>query len=229
MRMRWLAVNGVVLIVAALVLHTLAPRAWPVAYFGSAVAPSDMMNPAMMQRGMMGSDMAGQDGMTGMMGSVLIGDPAQPYDLRWLDTMIGHHTGGVVMTEHMLAQSARPELRDLAERMISAQRREIKQMQAWRAAWYPDVPAQSGTMLMIGGGAIGPDMMSAGQMRVMMTDSELDRMFLQMMIPHHEGAIAMAEQALAQAEHPQIKELAAVIMTAQRAEIVEMESYLGTW
>jgi hypothetical protein len=81
MRMRWLAVNGVVLIVAALVLHTLAPRAWPVAYFGSAVAPSDMMNPAMMQRGMMGSDMAGQDGMilTQFRGQVAIRQPAEQF------------------------------------------------------------------------------------------------------------------------------------------------------
>jgi uncharacterized protein (DUF305 family) len=51
-------------------------------------------------------------------------------------------------------------------------------------------------------------------------------MFLQMMIPHHQAAIAMAQQAPSQAEHPEIKTLAQTIMTTQRAEIVEMHGYL---
>jgi hypothetical protein len=97
MRMRWLAVSGVIFIVAALTLHTLAPRVWPAAFFGrTAVAPgvvgSRMMNPGMMsQGGMMGT----------MMGGELLGDSSQPFDLRWLDSMIAHHQGGVVMTEHV--------------------------------------------------------------------------------------------------------------------------------
>jgi uncharacterized protein (DUF305 family) len=55
---------------------------------------------------------------------------------------------------------------------------------------------------------------------------DFDRMFLQMMIPHHQAAIAMAEQALTQAEHPEIKTLAQDIITTQRAEIGEMQGYL---
>jgi uncharacterized protein (DUF305 family) len=68
--------------------------------------------------------------------------------------------------------------------------------------------------------------MSGGQMRQMMGGADLDQMFLQMMIPHHEGAIAVSEQALAQAEHAEITELARAIVTTQRAEITEMQGYL---
>ncbi|MEN9938096.1 MAG: hypothetical protein RLZZ387_4675 [Chloroflexota bacterium] len=232
MRMRWLAVSGVVLVVAALVLHTVAPRMWPAAFFGRAAAATGMMGPGMMGPGMMGPGMMGpgmmgEGGMMGpgMMGTMmdgeLLGDPSQPFDLRWLDSMIAHHQGGVLMTEHMVAQSGRSELRDLATRIITAQQREIAQMQAWRAAWYPDAPAPASMMPMMGAG------MTAPQMRQMMGEVDLDTMFLQMMIPHHEGAIAMAEQALAQAEHPEIKELAQAIISAQRAEITEMQGYLG--
>jgi uncharacterized protein (DUF305 family) len=205
MRMRWLAVSGVVLVVAALALHTVAPRVWPAAFFGRAATTP----------GMMGSGMMGQ----GMMGGELLGDPSQPFDLRWLDSMIAHHQGGVLMTEHMVAESARPELCDLATRIITVQQREIAQMQTWRAAWYPDAPPLASTTPMMGAG------MTAPQMRQMMGDMDLDAMFLQMMIPHHEGAIAMAEQALAQAEHPEITELAQAIITAQRPEITEMQGY----
>ena len=76
-------------------------------------------------------------------------------------------------------------------------------------------------------GMMGGAMMSRDQMRQMMgANADFDRMFLQMMIPHHEAAIAMAEQALTQAEHREIKTLAQGIITTQRAEIGEMQRYL---
>ena len=68
------------------------------------------------------------------------------------------------------------------------------------------------------------------QMRQMMgANADFDRMFLQMMIPHHEAAITMAQQALTQAEHPEIKTLAQGIVTTQQAEIGEMQGYLRAW
>lgn len=231
MRMRWLAVSGVVLMVAALALQTIAPWVWPAAFFGRAAGEPGVMGSAMMQGGMMGSGitgsgMMGQGGMMGnLMSGELLGDSSQPFDLRWLDTMILHHQGGVQMTEHMVTQSARPELRDLATRIITAQQHEIDQMQVWRAAWYPDAPALSTTTPMMGGAMMGAGM-PTDQMRQMMGGVDLDAMFLQMMIPHHEGAITIAEQALTEAEHPEIKTLALVIITAQRAEITEMQSAL---
>jgi uncharacterized protein (DUF305 family) len=221
MRTRWLAVSGMVLVMTALALHMVAPRVWPVAFFGrTAIAPG------MMGSGMMNPGMGGQGVMGTMMGGALLGDPSQPFDLRWLDSMIAHHQSGVLMTQHMVAESTRPELRDLATRIITAQQREMVQMQAWRAAWYPDTPAMLSTMPMMGGGAMGSAMMSSDQMRQMMGGADLDQMFLLMMIPHHEGAIAVSEQALAEAEHPEIKELARAIVTTQRAEITEMQGYL---
>ena len=54
-------------------------------------------------------------------------------------------------------------------------------------------------------------------------------MFLQMMIPHHEAGITMAQQALAQAEHPEIKTLAQSIVTTQQTEMAEMQGYLRDW
>ena len=226
MRMRWLAVSGVILVVAALALQTIAPRVWPAAFFGPRATVPGVMGNMMGQGGMMGSGMmsSGMMGQGGMMGSMmsgeLLGDSSQPFDLRWLDTMILHHQSGVLMTEQMIAQSARPELRDLAARIISAQQREIGQMQEWRSAWYPDAPALSGAMPMMAAG------MSTDQMHQMMGDVDLDAMFLQMMIPHHESAITMAEQALAEAQHPEIKSLAQAIITVQRAEITEMQGEL---
>src|SRR6266540_1361902 len=83
---------------------------------------------------------------------------------------------------------------------------------------------------MMNSGMMGTSMMNRDQMRqVMGANADFDRMFLQMMIPHHAGAISMAQQALAQAEHPEIKTLAQGIVTTQQTQITEMQGYLRDW
>ena len=54
-------------------------------------------------------------------------------------------------------------------------------------------------------------------------------MFLRMMIPHHQLAIDMAQDALVNAEHQELKDLATEIIADQSAEIAEMEGYLQAW
>ncbi|HEX6291673.1 MAG TPA: DUF305 domain-containing protein [Herpetosiphonaceae bacterium] len=210
---KWIGLTGMALIVAALLLGALGPRFLPNAYWGG--DRSQMMN------GMMNGGM-----MNGMMGSPST-NADQPFDRRFLDQMIVHHQHGVMMTQHMIANTERAELRDLSQRIISAQQREIEQMQQWRRDWYGgDSTSQEAMMQqMMGGG-----MMGQGQMQQMMGGGiDRDRMFLQMMIPHHEDAITMAQQALEKAEYPELKRLAQNIITTQSAEIDEMQRYLKDW
>ncbi|MFN7678438.1 MAG: DUF305 domain-containing protein, partial [Cyanobacteriota bacterium] len=56
-----------------------------------------------------------------------------------------------------------------------------------------------------------------------------DAHFIVMMIPHHDGAIAMAELALARARHPEIKALARRIQTSQSKENAQMRQWYGEW
>jgi len=53
-----------------------------------------------------------------------------------------------------------------------------------------------------------------------------DSMFLRMMIPHHRLAISMAQQALKQAQHPELKQLAQTIIDEQSAQIALMQRHL---
>lgn len=57
-----------------------------------------------------------------------------PYDALFIDSMIMHHEGAIVMARQALEAAERPEIRQLAEAIISAQQREIDEMRAWRAA-----------------------------------------------------------------------------------------------
>jgi uncharacterized protein (DUF305 family) len=56
-----------------------------------------------------------------------------------------------------------------------------------------------------------------------------DISFIEMMIPHHQGAIEMAKEALQQAKHPEIKQLAQNIINAQQAEIQKMNEWKAAW
>jgi uncharacterized protein (DUF305 family) len=63
----------------------------------------------------------------------------------------------------------------------------------------------------------------------MMEMQEFDLMFIDMMIPHHQGAIAMAEVALERGEHPELVSLAQEIISAQQAEIDQLRAWRAQW
>jgi len=175
-------------------------------------------------------------------------DRGAPYDLRFIDEMTMHHAGAIMSSEAMISRSARPQLRDLNRRIQISQKRQIEQMRAWRKAWYPRAAAApmggmnmtgmmgaDGEMGMMGGratGGPGEDRMSGdrgGRMPMQMGGDRADRMFLRMMIPHHQLAVEMSEDALDNAEHEELKDLAREIIKGQTAEIAEMERYLKDW
>jgi uncharacterized protein (DUF305 family) len=162
--------------------------------------------------GMDHSNMAGMDhsNMAGMAGD-------QPYDAAFIDSMIVHHEGAVIMANQALEQAERPELLALANEIISAQEAEIAQMNDWRSAWYPDLAETSGMT------------MDMGPMEVPAGDTPFDQRFIEAMIPHHEGAITMAQDALQNAERQEIKDLANEIISAQEAEIAQMRQWLSEW
>lgn len=80
---------------------------------------------------------------------------------------------------------------------------------------------------------MGDDMQS--QMHGMMngienkTGDEFDKAFLSEMIIHHQGAVEMAESALQNAKHQEIKDLATAIISAQNTEIAQMKAWKSEW
>lgn len=156
-------------------------------------------------------DMAGMDHAT-MPDS---GDT--PYDALFIDSMIVHHEGAIVMAQQALESAERPEIRQLAEAIVSAQQTEITQMRAWRSAWHPDLAPTSGMQ------------MDMGPMAVADGSAPFDQRFIEAMIPHHEGAIMMARDALENTQRQEIKDLAQAIITAQESEIAQMRQWLQEW
>jgi uncharacterized protein (DUF305 family) len=155
------------------------------------------------------------------------------YDLRFIDAMIMHHQGAVIMAKDALAKSKRPEIKQLANNIIAAQKKEINQMKQWRTAWYPKASSQP---LAYGGANKSLVPMSAKQHENMMmsedlgaADDKFDLRFLNAMIPHHEGALVMAKDALSKSTRPEIKQLNQSILTSQQAEIDQMQQWRKAW
>lgn len=73
-----------------------------------------------------------------------------------------------------------------------------------------------------------PQMMAFSQMG-MMNNQQADQHFIQMMIPHHQGAIDMANLAITKAKRPEIKKLAEAIKTDQNREIEQMQAWYKEW
>jgi uncharacterized protein (DUF305 family) len=155
------------------------------------------------------------------------------FDLRFIDSMIPHHQGAVVMAKDVLQNSKRPELRNLATTIIRAQEKEIDQMQRWRKQWYANV----GETPMAWHAPMGHMMaMTAEQRQSMMmqmnlgpADSNFDLRFINAMIPHHQGALTMARAASANGQRQELKVLAQEILASQEVEIKQMQQWRKAW
>ncbi len=155
------------------------------------------------------------------------------YDLRFIDAMIPHHEGAVIMAKAVLEKSKRPELKKLANAIIQAQNKEIAEMKQWRKGWYPkatDAPMAwhketSKTM------AMTPEQKSAMRMEMNLgaADQDFDLRFIDAMIPHHEGAVVMAKDALGKSKRSEIMKLAKEIISSQQTEINEMKKWRKAW
>ncbi|MEU8007949.1 DUF305 domain-containing protein [Catellatospora sp. NPDC049111] len=146
-------------------------------------------------------------------------------DVAFAQAMIPHHQQAVRMAQLAPTRAADAEVKALAEQIRAAQDPEIATMTGWLQTWQRPTAMpghESGHQGM-------PGMMSDAQLAALQAASgrEFDRMFSELMIAHHEGAIMMAQQEIANGANAAAKELAQQIVTAQQAEIATMKALLA--
>ncbi len=143
-------------------------------------------------------------------------------DVAFVTDMIPHHTQAVEMSALAADRAASPQVKALAAQISGAQEPEIAQMQAFLKDWGRPAAPTAVSMPMSG-------MMTGGQMQQLTTSSgaAFDRLFLQEMTQHHNGAVDMAGVELRDGASADAKALAQKIIDAQRAEIATMGSLLA--
>ena len=157
------------------------------------------------------------------------GIQATPTDVRFMQGMIAHHAKALEMTALLASRTNREEMRLLARRIELSQADEIGMMQRWlttRGATVPDVHAHHDH-----GGALMPGMLTAEEMSRLEAASgrAFDRLFLESMIKHHDGALTMVNDLFATrgaGQEPEIYAFASDVDADQRIEIDRMSAML---
>lgn len=151
-------------------------------------------------------------------------------DVAFATGMIPHHQQAITMAEMAEKQATNAQVKTLAAAIKSAQDPEIQTMTGWLTAWGQPVPSESGHDMSNMGGSGMEGMMTDEEMQQLAaaTGADFDRMWLQMMIKHHQGAVTMATRAASEGQSGEAKQLAAQIIRAQNAEIDAMQQLLPT-
>jgi len=137
------------------------------------------------------------------------------------------------MADMALVNTTNPDVLALARQIKAAQSPEIEKMTGWLKSWGQNVPSTAmGSMAghdMTGmDGMMMDGMMSEADMKRLSTSSgtAFDRLWLELMIQHHEGAVKMAKVEVADGKYPDVIALAQAIISGQQAEITTMESLI---
>ena len=138
-------------------------------------------------------------------------------DSAFIAMMIPHHEMAVQMARDVLERTRHPRVRAMAREVIDDQRAEIAQMREWHRAWFggdpPSMP-MSGAMAMMG---------MAMDHAAIRDSTDPDLAFVDGMVPHHAGALLMADMLLAGEPREELARLARDIIAAQSREIGEMQ------
>ena len=155
-----------------------------------------------------------------------------PNDVQFMQDMIPHHNQAVQMSELVADRTNRQELNDVAGRIDISQLDEIEFMQQWLSSRGEPVPEPTAhdamhTSHKMAGMASSEQMADLAQAE----GTDFDRMFLTLMIAHHEGAVKMVEELLdlpGSAYDPVLFEFTNDVTNDQTAEIERMNALLAS-
>ena len=164
--------------------------------------------------------------------------PRSEADVHFMSGMIPHHAQAVLIAGWAASHGARADVRILSERIVVGQRDEIGLMQYWLRERGEVVPAANATHLKMKMSGMEHDMLMPGMLndeQLAQLDkargSEFDRLFLQAMIGHHEGAITMVDELFKSknaAQDDVVYRFASDVYADQTTEIDRMQKILAT-
>jgi uncharacterized protein (DUF305 family) len=161
-----------------------------------------------------------------------------PADVAFMSGMIPHHAQAVLIAGWAASHGARQDVRVLCERIVVGQRDEIGLMQYWLREHGQPVPDAKATHMKMKMDGMDHEMLMPG----MLNDEQLaqldaargsdwDRLFLQDMIGHHQGAITMVNELLASpgaAQDDVVYKMSSDVYADQTTEIERMGKMLAT-
>ncbi len=153
-------------------------------------------------------------------------ESAQATDGAFIVEMTPHHESAIEMANVALEQAEHPEIKELAQAIVATQAQEIDELAAIHSDLF-DLPVSQGAH-----GTLGMEehqMGMDGESAELAGERPFDRAFIDMMIPHHQGAIRMARIEQQSGEDDQLMTIADAIIVGQAKEIEEMNAWRVDW
>lgn len=148
-------------------------------------------------------------------------------DIKFMQDMIGHHAQAVEMVELMKTRSTDPAMAKLGQRIAISQADEMNFMKGWLTAHDAPLPSPHAHHMHVMAGMLSPQQMAA---LAAAKGAAFDRLFLSGMIQHHQGALDMVADLMAQpgaGEESNLFEFTAGVVADQKAEIARMGAMLA--
>ncbi|MGX9789126.1 DUF305 domain-containing protein [Mycobacterium sp. MMS18-G62] len=159
---------------------------------------------------------------------VITGQPAgyNADDVAFATNMVPHHQQAIELSALVPDRSTNPQLIALANQISAAQQPEINVMKVFLVQWNENPDTNSGHA---GHGNTMQGMVDEATMSKLKSlgGAEFDKLWLNSMISHHQGAVEMAKAEIANGDNVDAKSLARNIVTTQEAEIGQMKQMLG--
>lgn len=111
--------------------------------------------------------------------SMSLGEADRTFDLRYINAMISHHRGAMLLAEQLGANTTRPEMKALSQNILNDEPKAIAELYSWKKDWYGDTKSVNDPTV----ANLGP------------TGDNFDLRFLNAIIAHHESGIIMTKEA----------------------------------
>lgn len=161
------------------------------------------------------------------------GDVFNDADTQFASDMLQHHAQALAMVDLTVGRDVGPELAALAEDIRAAQAPEIQTFTEWLTAWEQPIPETVRDHANAHGDGSSvdremPGMLSSDEMAELEAarGTDFHRLWLQLMIEHHEGAAEMAAEEVEDGEFGPATDLAVSIVESQGAEVDRMKAML---
>jgi len=152
------------------------------------------------------------------------GSPHNASDISFAEGMIPHHQQAIALAALVPSRSTNPAVVKIAAAISAQQDPEVTAMRALLVQWQVDPAAEPHHDMGSGEGMV--DDATMARLKTL-NGAAFDNLWLQSMITHHEGAIAMAKVEVAQGQSPDLIAMANNIVAVQQAEIGQLQQIMA--
>lgn len=142
-----------------------------------------------------------------------LGQADRTFDLRYINAMIAHHRGAMLLAEQLAKNTTRPEMKTLAENILADEPKNITELYSWKKDWYGDTKKVRDPIV----ANLGP------------ADDKFDLRFLNALIAHHEVGLLMTKETHLKSSRAEILNNADAVEAFLKNGIETLKGLRSSW